>query len=191
MDERRGSQHRLQSSGMPFGSISASRSAIATSGICSLSVVWMCPTRRCGDGYLSSGRYRFSRIASHRADSTQETAHHQTSSNASQNPTLTVDDRASGCAWKVGKDRDAYMPTRRRPDIPSALERSNCGGKSTSRLERADQGWRSLIGPTDFANAARSPAGAFGATDVAPSGAFLDACTCWKTRLAMNSRNGI
>jgi len=58
-------------------------------------------------------------------------------------------------------------------------------------LERADQGWGSLIGPMDFANAARSPAGTFGVTDVAPSGAFLDACTCWKTRLAMNSRNGV
>ena len=75
--------------------------------------------------------------------------------------------------------------------VPSALERSNCGGRSASRLERADQGWGSLIGPMDFANAARSLAGTFGVTDVAPSGAFLDACTCWKTRLAMNSRNGV
>jgi hypothetical protein len=78
-----------------------------------------------------------------------------------------------------------------RPDAPSALERSNCGGRSISRLERADQGCGSLIGPMDFANAARSPAGAFGVTDLAPSGSFLDACTCWKTRLAMNCRNGV
>jgi hypothetical protein len=35
---------------MPFGSMSASRSAIATSKICSRSVDWMSPTKRCGDG---------------------------------------------------------------------------------------------------------------------------------------------
>ena len=43
----------------------------------------------------------------------------------------------------------------------------------------------------DVANAARSPADTFGVTDVASSGAFLEACTCWKTRLAMNSRKGV
>jgi hypothetical protein len=41
---------RLRSSGTRFGSMCVSRSAIATSKICSLSVGSMCPTKRCGDG---------------------------------------------------------------------------------------------------------------------------------------------
>ena len=100
--------------------------------------------------------------------------------------------KSTGCASKRGSISTLRRPRRRvAQTVPSALGRSNCGGRFTSRLERADQGWGSLIGPMDFANAARSPTGTFGAMDVAPSGAFLDAWTCWKTMLAMNSRNGV
>jgi hypothetical protein len=52
---------------------------------------------------------------------------------------------------------------------------------------KADQGCGSLIGPMDFANAARSPAGTFGVTDVASSGAFLEAWTCWKTSVIVRA----
>ena len=44
-------QFRLRSSGTPFGCMCVSRSAIATSKICSRSAVWMSPTKRCGDGF--------------------------------------------------------------------------------------------------------------------------------------------
>jgi putative transposase len=54
-----------RSSGTPFGSMSASRSAIATSRICSPSAVWMSPTKRCGDGFWKFGPL-FARELRHR-----------------------------------------------------------------------------------------------------------------------------
>jgi hypothetical protein len=41
----------LRLSGTPFGCMCVSRSAIATSKICSLNVGWMSPTKGCGDGF--------------------------------------------------------------------------------------------------------------------------------------------